>query len=287
MYSFVSIIIPCYNDSDYIEKTVFSALNQTYTNIEVIVVDDGSNSETKAILKKLEPKISKLITQENQGQSIARNNGIRIAKGEFILNLDSDDFFEPDFCLKAVNKFQEDDDIKIVTCIAKRFGKKRTIDIFTPRGGSINNFLFANAALGSSMFKRKDWELCGGYEEKLPILGFEDWEFYIQLLKHGGYAYVINEILFNYQVRENSTTDRIRDLKLDKFKHIIFKHKEMYKDNFDNLINNLIERTRREEFEKVKNTKRIDFVIGKTILKPYRWIKSVIKHLKIWRDEKF
>lgn len=277
MHSLVSIIIPCYNDSEFIEKAVFSALNQSYKNIEVIVIDDGSNAKTKLVLNKLESKITKLITQENQGQSIARNNGILEAKGEYILNLDSDDFFEPDFCLKAVNKFQEDEATKIVTCLAKRFSQKQTIDIFTPSGGTVDNFLFANAALGSSMFKRKDWELCGGYEEKLPILGFEDWEFYIQLLKHGGYAYVINEILFNYQIRENSTTDRIRDLKLDKFKHIIFKHKEMYKDNFDNLIDNLIERTRREGYEKVKNTKRIDFVIGKAILKPFRWIKSVFK----------
>lgn len=277
MYNLVSIIIPCYNDSEFIEQAVSSALSQTYPNIEVIVVDDGSDNKTKMVLKKLEPKITKLITQENKGQSIARNIGIREAKGKYILNLDSDDFFEPDFCLKSVKKFQEDEAIKIVTCLAKRFNKKQTIDIFTPRGGMINNFLFANAALGSSMFKRKDWELCGGYEEKLPILGFEDWEFYIHLLKHGGYAYVINEILFNYQVRKNSTTERIRELKLDKFKHIIFKHEELYKDNFGNLIENLVERTRREMVEKVKNTKRIDFIIGKTILVPFRWIKSVIK----------
>jgi glycosyltransferase involved in cell wall biosynthesis len=277
MDSLVSIIIPCYNDSEFIEKAVFSALNQTYSNIEVIVVDDGSNVKTKAVLKMLETKITKLISQENQGQSIARNNGIREAKGEYILNLDSDDFFEPDFCLKAVNKFQEDEAIKIVTCLANRFSKKRTIDIFTPRGGDINNFLFANSALGSSMFKRKDWEFCGGYEEKLPILGFEDWEFYIQLLKQGGYVYVINEILFNYQVRKNSTTDRIRDLKLDKFKHIIIKHKDLYKDNFEDLVENLLERIRKESIEKVKNTKRIDFVIGSTLLRPFRWINAMIE----------
>jgi glycosyltransferase involved in cell wall biosynthesis len=64
----VSIVIPCYNDAQYIEQAVNSALDQTYPNIEVIVVDDGSDIETKAVLKKLECKITKLITQENQGQ---------------------------------------------------------------------------------------------------------------------------------------------------------------------------------------------------------------------------
>ena len=96
----ISIIIPCYNDAKYIEQSVNSALNQTYSNKEVIVVDDGSNVETKQILKKLEPKLIKLITQENKGQSTARNVGINAAKGEYILTLDSDDYFEPTFLEK-------------------------------------------------------------------------------------------------------------------------------------------------------------------------------------------
>lgn len=277
MRSLISIIIPCYNDSDFIEKAVSSALNQTYPHIEVIVVDDGSDAKTKKVLKAIEPNVTKLITQDNQGQSIARNNAIQQAKGKYILNLDADDFFEPSFCEKSIQKFQEDSTIKIVTCLANRFNTKGLIDVFTPRGGTIQNFLFANSALGSSMFKRQDWEFTGGYEEQLPILGFEDWEFYIHLLKQGGYAHVIDEVLFHYQVRENSTTDRIRDLKLDKFKHIIFKHLDLYKDNFEGLIENLMEQIRRESAEKVKHTKRIDFELGGAILKPLRWFKSKFK----------
>ena len=71
--SLISIIIPCYNDAQYIEQSVQSALDQTYPYKEIIVVDDGSNVETKAVLKQLEPKITHLITQENQGQSTARS----------------------------------------------------------------------------------------------------------------------------------------------------------------------------------------------------------------------
>jgi glycosyltransferase involved in cell wall biosynthesis len=273
----LSIVISCYNDADYIEQAVSSALNQTYSNKEIIVVDDGSNVETKAVLKKLEPKITTLITQGNQGQSIARNNGIRKAKGKYILNLDSDDFFEITFCEKAIHKFEEDEEIVIVTCNVNRFNTHGTIDVFFPNGGFLNNFLFSNSAMGSSMFKRKDWERCGGYEEKLPILGLEDWEFYIQILKVGGYAYVIQETLFNYQVRENSTTDRIREVRLDKFKHIIMKHKQLYSDNFEILVENLFDQIKREQSEKIKNTERIDFKIGKAVLRPLRWIKAVIK----------
>jgi glycosyltransferase involved in cell wall biosynthesis len=273
----VSIVIACYNDAAYVEQAVYSALNQTYSNKEVIVVDDGSNQETKAVLKKLESKLTKLITQENQGQSIARNNGIREAKGEYILNLDSDDFFEASFCEKAIIKFVEDEKIAIVTCNVNRFNENGKIDVFYPNGGGVNNFLISNSAMGSSMFKRKDWIRCGGYEEKLPILGLEDWEFYIQILKFGGYAYVIKETLFNYQVRENSTTDRIRKVRLDKFKHIIMKHKQLYRNNFEILVENLFDQIKKEQSEKIKNTQRIDFRIGKAVLRPLRWIKAVIK----------
>ena len=273
----VSIIIPCYNDAKFIEQSVQSALNQTYLNTEIIVVDDGSNAETKAILKKLEPQITKLITQENQGQSVARNNGIKFSTGEYILNLDSDDFFEPSFCQKAVDEFEKDQEIKIITCHANRFDSTGIVDVFVPNGGKLSNFLFSNVALGSSMFRKEDWNETGGYEENLPILGFEDWEFYIQILKLGGYCFVIKEVLFNYQMREGSTTKRIRHEKLDKFKLIIGKHKSLYVNNFDNLLDYLFYRIEKEEFEKIKNTLRLEFRIGENILKPFRWIKSVFR----------
>lgn len=270
----ISIIIACYNDADVV-VAVKSAFNQTYSNKEIIVVDDGSNKETVDAIKTIKKFIDIIITQDNQGQSIARNNGIKKATGEYILNLDSDDTFEPNFCEEAVQVFLEKKEVKIVTCKARRFNKKRgEIDVFTPVGGNLKSFLFSNAALGSAMFKKSDWDDCGGYEEKLPILGFEDWEFYINVLKTGGVAYVIPEALFNYQVRENSTTAQIKGLKLDKFKIIILKHPELYKENFEALITNLIERLKAEEREKIKNTKRIEFKLGKAFLKPLRIIKS-------------
>lgn len=270
----VSIIIACYNDPEVV-VAVRSAYNQTYSNKEIIVVDDGSNQITQKALESVRKYIDIVIQQENQGQSIARNNGIKKATGEYILNLDSDDYFEKEFCGKALAQFEKNKEVKIVTCKARRFNKSGDIDVFTPLGGGLHNFLFSNSALGSSMFKRIDWEQVGGYEEKLPILGFEDWEYYLNILKTGGVAYVIPEVLFNYQVRENSTTVKIKDFKLDKFKHIILKHSELYKDRFEALVSNLIERIKTEEMEKIKNTKRIDFKLGKAFLRPLRFIKSL------------
>ncbi|MCZ2846230.1 MAG: glycosyltransferase, partial [Candidatus Bathyarchaeota archaeon] len=230
----VSIVIACYNDV-LVKEAIESALDQTYSFKEIIVVNDGSSDKTSEIIENYRSVIDIIIHQENSGQSVARNNGIKKATGDLILNLDSDDYFEPTFCEKAVQRFNLDEEVKIVTCKARRFDHAGTIDIFTPKGGGLKDFLFSNSALGSSMYRKTDWETTKGYEEKLPILGFEDWEFYIQLLKKGGYAYVIPEVLFNYRIRKNSTTHRIRFQKHDMFKYIIEKHDKLYQDHFPEL----------------------------------------------------
>lgn len=272
--SLISIIIPCYNDNQYVEQAVNSALNQTYSNKEVIVIDDGSNAKTKEVLKRLEPKITKLITQENKGQSTARNVGIREAKGEYILVLDSDDFFEPSFCKKAVALFLVDNLIKIVTCFTNRIFENYRTDIFKPRGGKIEAFLLNNCAMGSSMFRKSDWEKVLGYNEEMRS-GFEDWEFYIRLLKEEGKAYVIPELLFNYRVKENSTTTKANKIKYTLLKNIYFEHKDLYVNHYEKLIIHLLSKIENEEKEKNKSILRIEFRIGRAILRPFRFIKSL------------
>ncbi|MFV8387909.1 glycosyltransferase family 2 protein [Flavobacterium sp. LB1P71] len=272
----LSIVISCYNDAEYIEQAVSSALNQTYSNKEVIIVDDGSNIETKAVLKKLEPTITKLIAQENQGQSIGRNKGIREAKGEYILNLDSDDFFESVFCEKAIAFFKKDSTFKIITCYTTRLLNNKKMDVFMPDGGEINNFLLTNCAMGSAMFKKSDWQATNGYDENMRQ-GFEDWEFYIRLVKEGGSAYVIPELLFNYRLKENSTSTKANKIKYELLHYIYIKHRELYMTHFDLFISHLLSKTKQEELEKIKNTERIEFRIGKAILRPLRWIKAVLK----------
>lgn len=275
-HSLISIIIPCYNDAQYIEQSVNSALKQSYPNKEVIVIDDGSNVETKAVLKKLEPKLTKLITQENQGQSTARNVGIEEAKGAFILVLDSDDYFEPTFCEKAIAVILENKDVKIVTCLANLLFEDGSVNLYTPIGGSISNFIISNSALGTSMFKKEDWTICGGYDENMRS-GFEDWEFFIRLLKNDGVAKVIQEPLYNYRKRDFSTTSKANKIKYELLQYIYLKHQDLYKANYELFISHLLSRIEREEKEKLKNLNRIEYKIGFNILKPFRWIKSLAK----------
>lgn len=272
----ISIIIPCYNDFLYVEQSVNSALNQTYPNIELIVVDDGSNEETKTVLKRLEPKITKLIAQENQGQSKARNVGITAATGEYILTLDSDDFFEPTFCEKAITIFENEENAKIVTCNARLIFDKSRSYISKPRGGFITDFLFSNSALGTSLFKKEDWRICGGYDENMRQ-GFEDWEFFIRLLKNGGQAVVIDEPLYNYRRSDHSTTTRANVVKHNLQRYIYNKHRDLFTMHFELLIDHFLCRIENQEKERIKNLERIEFKIGNLLLYPIRRIKKLFK----------
>lgn len=272
---YVSIVIPCFNDAEYIEQCVISALSQTYSNKEIIIVDDGSNLETKTILKRLEPKITKLLTQENQGQSTARNLGVKAASGEYILVLDSDDYFEPSFCEKAVLKLK-DTNIKIVAShIVRRIGEKK-IDELHHKGGDLSVLILYNQATGSVMFRKEDFNGIGGYDQSMRR-GFEDWEFYIRLLQNGGLIYIIKEPLFNYRVRTDSTTSKANSIKYELLNYIYTKHSNLVIAHFGVFVEDMLSRIEREEIEKIKNTQRIEFEVGKLILKPFRWVKSLVR----------
>ena len=111
----VSIIVPMYNSEKSVKKTVDSLLKQTYPNLEFILVDDGSTDKTAAIIDEMRKKDERIVTihQANQGQAGARNTGIRMAKGEFISFVDSDDTIEPDFILKLVDAIGEENGIGV------------------------------------------------------------------------------------------------------------------------------------------------------------------------------
>lgn len=106
----VSVIVPLYNAEKYIEETMESILNQTYKNIEIVIVDDGSKDQSSSIVKNLKkkyPEQIKYILQENQGVSVARNTGIENASGEYISFLDSDDLWHPTKIEKQITSMQK------------------------------------------------------------------------------------------------------------------------------------------------------------------------------------
>ena len=266
----LSIIIACYNDHKYLTEAVMSACAQTWENKEVILVDDGSNERTQKLIKTLKPKIDILITQKNQGVSSARNNGIKAATGEYILILDSDDFFEPGFSSKAILTFRENKNISIVTCFSRWFNSQTDWKIFEPRGGTIKDALIKNVAMGSSMFKKESWRAVNGYDENMQK-GYEDWEFYIRVLQNGGIAKVIPEVLFNYRNKPGSRNKQANLEKYDLLEYIYLKHAELYKENFEIFVRQWLSYNKKTEEYKQQVLDSLSYKMGLMILKPFRF----------------
>ncbi|RXR17757.1 glycosyltransferase family 2 protein [Flavobacterium amnicola] len=276
----VSVVIPCYNDKDYIQETVQSVLNQTFQDFEIIIVDDGSDEATKRVLSGFKNEKLQIITQLNQGSSIARNNGFKVAKAEYILTLDGDDTFDTRFLEKAVPILDENQRIGAVSCYCNIFvNNHQIIHQHSPKGGSVDDFLFDNNSVSFALIRKKCWETIGGYDEKMKN-GFEDWEFWIALTKSGWTIFTIPEFLFNYRQKE-------AQLSLDKaskiyhreanLKYIYLKHQELYQKHFTETVTYLTDLADRNKKNELKYKNAIEFKIGKLILQPFRYIKNCFK----------
>lgn len=110
----VSIIIPSFNQGEFIEQTILSVLYQTYQNIECIIIDGASSDNTVDVIKHYESKLSKIVSEEDEGQADAINKGIRLASGDFITWVNSDDLLDPTAIEYAVAAFVENPDVDFV-----------------------------------------------------------------------------------------------------------------------------------------------------------------------------
>jgi len=275
----LSIIVPFFNAGSFLNRTLNAVRQQEDVNYELIVVDDGSDSINKDLLMANRDQVDVLVTQENRGQASARNAGILKAKGDYILNWDADDYFEPDFSARAIKILRENPEVKLVTSYALRTTDGVSGELIKPIGGEYQNFLFENAALGSAMFRKRDWESIGGYDEAEAVRGFEDWDFYLRLLYPKGEAFIIPEQLFTYYRHSESTTSMILNerLSLTKRKYIYKKNEVIYQEHYSELIDDLFCRLEREERERYKNLERKEFKLGSNILKPLRKFKRLFK----------
>lgn len=124
--SLISVIVPVYNVDKYLKECIESIINQTYTNLEIILVDDGSIDDSGSICDEYEKKDNrvKVIHKKNEGVSVARNIGLEIATGEWIGFIDSDDWIEVDYFTKMI-KIALEKNVEIVVCGYNRIVNKR------------------------------------------------------------------------------------------------------------------------------------------------------------------
>ena len=256
----ISIIIPCYNHATYLREAIESALAQEYPNIEVIIIDDGSTDNTDAIASRYEEKII-LLQQENKGLSAARNAGIRISSGEFILCLDADDRILPAFCTLTAAVLSNNASVGIVATGWRFFGELNYTVV--PRAVSLVEQLATNPISCSALFRKSDWELVGGFDESMHD-GFEDWELWIRLRKRGYELEVVPEILFEYRRKGSSMVVEALHGSGKILSVLHEKHADLYWKHFDEvhkILYSLYHRVRRvDKIEMVREEKWTDKV---------------------------
>ncbi|MDF9801099.1 glycosyltransferase involved in cell wall biosynthesis [Catalinimonas alkaloidigena] len=235
MPSLVSIVIPCYNQGIFLEDSVNSALAQTYDDIEIIIVNDGSSDKfTNDLLRNYSKPKTRVITTKNNGLAEARNVGISNAKGKYILPLDADDKIAPFYCEKAIEKIEGDPTLGIIHCQTKYFGARD--DLRQDPEYSLEVMLSKNIILCSGLFKKSDWEKVGGYNSNM-VYGGEDWDFWLSVIGLGRKVYKIPEVCFFYRIRQNSMA---RSMNEEKFralrKQIFLNHTQLYLENFPDPI---------------------------------------------------
>lgn len=210
----VSVIVPAFNSGPYIGRTLESVLAQTHRNIEVIVVDDGSEDDTADVVRRFaaRDKRVRLIQQENQGVAAARNRAIEHSRGEWIAPLDADDLWHPRNLEKKLLRATE---------VSERVGiiysgsylidtQDRPIsDHVTggPEGNVLMPLLLENfLANGSTPLIRRSCFQEGRYDtgfHKAKAQGCEDWDFYLQVAFRHSFA-IVGEPLVYYRRRPGS-----------------------------------------------------------------------------------
>lgn len=227
----VSIIIPCYNHGRYVDEAVQSCLNQTYQDVEIIIVNDGStDKETNELLNNYQKPKTKVVTTQNQGLAMARNTGIKKASGAYILPLDADDKIAPTYIEKAVKILDDNKNIGIVYCNAEFFGAQQ--GRWELPEYKFSTQLNGNCIFCTSLFRKSDWEKVGGYKKEMKY-GWEDYEFWLSLIENGCEVYRIPEVLFYYRQHvEASMLKKIDNEKQKYLYNVIFSfHKDLYNKN--------------------------------------------------------
>lgn len=216
----VSVVIPCYNQGKYLSETVNSVLASTYRPLEIIIVNDGSTDDSLRIahqLKETHPEI-KIIDQPNGGVAKARNAGITSASGEIILPLDGDDKIAADYVEQGVAVLRKDLKVKVVYCQAVKFDEKAE-KFWKLKPFSRNQLARDNMIFVAALFRKKDFKAVGGFSEDM-VMGREDWEFWIKMLKNGGEVVQLPFIGFYYRMtpeskRKKTGTNSKKRLRID------------------------------------------------------------------------
>lgn len=229
----VSIIIPSYNQVQYLPEALQSIQTQTFSNWECIVVSDGSPDNVRDVVTEYVNADTRITfyDTENGGVSAARNFAISKARGAFILPLDADDKISENYVEECLKVIKANKDVVVVYGAGEKFGEVN--EKIKRADYNWNELLLGNMIHVTGMYRRKDWETIKGYDEQMKT-GMEDWEFWINLLKPGRKAIQINTVDFYQRVNNVSRTTRLHDSGAEKKinQYVYCKHAALYEHLF-------------------------------------------------------
>lgn len=200
----ISVVIPCYNHGAYLEETISSIeKNKGQYKIETIVVNDGSSDPlTLSVLNKIEKKNVRVLHQENLGLAKARNNGIALANGKYIIPLDSDNHLTQEYLTTAVDLMEKDNSIDIIYGDLKYIGERS--GVMNNRPFYIDKMLTSNHIDACAIYRKSVWEQVNGYSEDMPYMGCEDWNFWLKAYNNSLNFHYLNKVCFLYRVMSDS-----------------------------------------------------------------------------------
>ncbi len=279
----ISIIIPVYNAEKYLNKCIDSCINQTFKDLEIIMVDDGSIDNSSSIIKNYSDKRIKYYKNTNHGIGYTRNFGIEKASSEFIMFLDSDDYLELEACSKLYS-YAISNNLDLVICDFYRIIDNKVLEEKLP---TFNNTTLKETPSLLSDINLSPWNKF--YKKSLIIdnkikfienLKYEDAPFVSFALDKAKNIGKIDECLYDYCVRESSETT-IRDERcFDIFKIIdIMKNYFNKKDYVKNSFNQFVVRTITNYT--IQQRTQIDKKVGqKFIDEAFKYLKENVKDYK-------
>jgi glycosyltransferase involved in cell wall biosynthesis len=208
----VSVIIPTYNRGYIVSRAIKSALDQTYKNTEVIVVDDCSTDNTEEIVKKFfDPRIKYIRHPENKGKSVARNTGIKSSKGCFTAFLDSDDEYLPEMIAKSLEVFKKSS--SRIGMVAANYYKGDK-DVRNIAVGKVYEIKRLTPVPSSWVVRRNVFDKVGFFDDRLILS--QDIDFMIRFRKKFSFAFIEEPLLIMYQSTDSAFYDKRKTIGIRK-----------------------------------------------------------------------
>lgn len=226
----ISVIIPCYNQWQYVAETIASLKASTYKNWECIIVNDGSIDDSEAVIRRETEGDSRFryYRNENHGVSYSRNYAIRKAYGKYILPLDADDLITADYIERAVTYMNSNPDTALFYGRAYLLPPDGIPRQWIMRRYTYETLLKMNCIYCSAVFCRSDALRIGGYDETMA--GFEDWDFLIRLLYKNDKVYRDNHFVFYYRQHYDSRNFTARRNTKEIYAYIREKNRDIYEE---------------------------------------------------------